>query len=113
MATFTRIQLVNQALRDLQVVGAGQEPDDEDFDVVDAKVDSLTDQLSADNICDVSDIDEIPGEWFDAIAQLLAVSCSTMFGLQIDGAKKEYFEQLLRRVTMARPSYEPAQADYY
>lgn len=113
MTTKTREELVNEALKNLQAVGAGQEPSDGDYDEVDAKVETLTDQLSADEVCDVSDLDEIPGEWFDALAELLANNCASKFGLQFSADKKEYFEKMLRRATASRASLEVLKTEYF
>ena len=113
MATKTREQLVNEALKNLQVVGAGQEPDDEDYDEVDDKVESLVAQLAADEVCDVADLSEIPAEWFDALAELLANSCATKFGLQYNADKKGFFEKMLRRATAPRATLEVLRTEYF
>lgn len=109
----TRIELVNEALKNLVIVGAGQEPDTEDFDEVDAKVDGLLAQLRVDEICFVANDDEIPDEWFDPIAELLANNCASKFGQQYSLDKKTVFEQLLRRLTASRTTYQPMQSEYF
>lgn len=111
--TKTRTQLVHEALKNLQAVGAGQTPDDEDYDEVNDKVDSLIAQLAADEVCDVDNDEEIPAEWFDALAELLANACSTKFGQQYSHEKRMSFEKMLRRTNSASPSYEVVETDYF
>ena len=113
MTTKTREELVNEALKNLQAVVAGNEPEDEDYDEVDGKVDTLVAQLAVDEICDVSDLDEIPAEWFDALAELLANNCSTKFGQQFSGDKKNFFEAMLKRANASKPSYETLATEYF
>jgi hypothetical protein len=111
--TKTRIQLVNEAMSKGMLVAAGQEPEDEDFEVVDGKVDALIAQLSVDQICEVSDDDAIPSEWFDALAALLANISASDFGKQFSADAKMYHESLLRRINSVRATFEPVQVDYY
>jgi hypothetical protein len=113
MTTKTREELVNEALKNMQAVDAGQEPEDEDYDEVDSRVDTLFAQLGADEICTIGNEEEIPGEWFDALAELLANVCATKFGMQFSADKKAYFEQMIRRVAQARASYETMTAEYF
>lgn len=113
MSTRTQDQLVDEAIRKLMVVGAGQSPDAEDQDLVDAKVAPLIDQLSADGICTISDPDHIPGEWFDAVASLLANLCAPDFGKPFSPDVRAYYEQGLLRTNMVQPTYEALRADYF
>jgi hypothetical protein len=113
MAIKTREQLVNEALKNLQAVGAGQSAAAEDYDEVDDKVESLVAQLSVDEVCDVTDLSEIPAEWFDALAELLANSCATKFGQQYSADKKMHFEKMLRRATAPRATLEVLRTDYF
>jgi hypothetical protein len=113
MTTKTRLQLVNKAIQKLQVVGSGQEAEDDDLGLIDDAFDTLVDQLAADSICEIADEDEIPGEWFDALAELLANSCAAEFGVEFNPVKKEFFEKRLRRVTASLPTYESTESEYY
>lgn len=113
MSTKTRAELVTEALQNLGAIGTGQAAEDDDEDFVDSKVDSLLSQLRVDQICDVSDEDEIPDEWFDSLGQLLANNCATKFGQPFDPAKKMMHESFLRRLTAARATYEPLRTTYY
>lgn len=98
-ATKTRTQLVNDALGKLMVVGSGQSPDAEDFDKVNAKVDGLILQLSADEVCEIANDDEIPTEWFDDLASLLANRCANDFGKAYSEDAKKIFEGHLTGMT--------------
>lgn len=109
----TRAELVSGALKSLFVVGAGQEPDAEDYDEADSKVNSLLSQLRADNICDIPEPNEIPAELFDALTELLANNCGPIFGIPWSADKKIGFEQLIRRTVASRPSYETLKVDYF
>lgn len=113
MATYTQDQLVDEAIRKLMVVGAGQSPDAEDQELVDGKVAALIDQLSADGICTISDPDAIPGEWFDAVASLLANLCAPDFGKPFSPDVCGYYEKRLTRTNATGPTYEALKVDYF
>lgn len=109
----TRVQLVNEALANLNEVGSGQSPEAEDQQYVDVKVDGLFAQLATDLIVSVDDEDAIPDEWFNPLAQLLANECATKFSQQYDPGKKAVFEAQLRRLAASRPTYEIQKAQYF
>lgn len=111
--TKTRTELVNEAASKLQAVGSGQSLAAEDGETIDAKVDPLLLQLSVDSIVDVTNDDEIPGEWFDAIACLLANLCADDFGKQYDPGKKTVYEAQLKKLTSSGPTYETLAVDYF
>lgn len=111
--TKTRIQLVNEAASKLQVVGSGQSLEAEDGETIDAKVDDLLLQLATDEIVSVTNTDEIPAAWFDAIASLLANICADDFGKAYDPGKVTFYEAKLRRLASARPTYETLQTTYF
>lgn len=113
MSTKTREELVNKALFNLEAVGSGQEPTDEDYDRVDEAVDPLIEQLEGDDICIISDLEEIPASHFLYLAELLANACASEFGKPFAADKKEYFETRLKRITSSRPSFEPLKTDYF
>lgn len=117
--TKTRSDLVNQALRNLEVIGAGQAPSAEDYTAVDAHVDATLAQLAARDIVTVGDADEIPVEWFQPLAVLLANDAAMEFGLsgvpQSASATNPVLaaESLLREMTYSRPTGEPLEIDYF
>ena len=81
MTTKTRNDLVRAALAKLQVLAAGQTPVAEDFDEMDGHVDATIAELDADDIVTVFDVEEIPVEWFEPIAVILADNAAFSFGL--------------------------------
>lgn len=79
--TRSRADLVTQALRILNVVPAGQSPDDEDYDMVDGFVEPLLARIDAESITTVDDPDAIPAAQFMDLAVLLAYDALSDFGL--------------------------------
>lgn len=89
--TFSREQLVTRALRVLNVVPAGQSPDDEDYDVVDALVEPLFARLNAEkityhvdaegNVTQLDDPEAVPAKAYMDVAVLLADASMGDFGL--------------------------------
>ena len=112
MATKSRAQLVNEALAKLGVIAAGQSAEADDFDVVDGKIESLVDQLSMDDICEVNP-EEIEAALFEAVASLLANISGQPFGVPYNDAVKTTFERQLIRLTAERPTRETLVADYF
>src|SRR5690349_19715092 len=119
MTTKTRQDLVNQALRNLQVLAAGQTADTEDFDSVNSHVDSMIAQLDARQIVSVPDDQDIPIEWFDPLAIILADESAMEFGipsLPVSPANPNprlAAEIKLREMTYTRPTGEHAPAEYF
>lgn len=119
MTTKTRADLVNQALRYLGVLAAGQTAATEDYDAVDGHVDGLTAQLQIREVCDVDNVDEIPVEWLAPLAVLLADDAAMEFGLAGVPASPSNpnpvltAETRLRELNYSRPTYEAQRADYF
>jgi Tfp pilus assembly protein PilW len=114
MATKTRNDLVNQALRNLGVLAAGQTADAEDFQAADGHVDQVIASLSARDIVTVDDDD-----WFDPLAVLVADDAAMEFGLPGVPASSSDpnpvldAENRLRLMVRGRPTYEPLKVDYF
>ena len=97
----TRDQLIDEALVNLFADGgAGQAPDAESQATVDRKVDGLLAELRTRDICNVVNEQQIPAEWFNPLAELLANECATAFGAQKSAALRE--EAMARLKDMAR-----------
>lgn len=117
--TRTRRDLVNEALMNLGILAAGQDPSAEDFDAVDGKVDALVAWLEAVDIIDIDEIDQIQPEWFGPLAVLLADEAALEFGLpgvprppgQAD--PKDIAIDKLRLTTYGRPTYERLKQEYF
>jgi hypothetical protein len=117
--TRTRNDLVNEALANLGILAAGQDPAAEDFQAVDGKVDALVAWLEAVDIIDIDDIDQIVPEWFGPLAVLLADEAALMFGLpgvphpQGEPDPTVVAIDKLRLTTYGRPTYERLRGEYF
>ena len=119
MHTRSRNDLVSQALANLGILAAGQQPNAEDFDAVDNMLDQLRAWLEETEILTIDNIDEIPPEFFNPLAVLLADDAALMFGLpgvppsQSNPAPRQNAIDNIRLVTYARPTYERAKTEYF
>ncbi len=100
----TRDQLIDEALTNLFADGgAGQAPDAESQAIVDRKVDGLFAELRARAICNVVNDEQIPAEWFNPLAELLANECATAFGAQKSAALREDAMERLKDMARNEP----------
>jgi hypothetical protein len=110
--TRSRQQLVDRALRILGVVPAGQTPDADDREVVDAFVVPLLARLDGEGITTIPDPEAIPAAQFLDVAILLAAAAAADFGLaalpQDDPTKSEI---RLRTIVSVGPTMETVE-DY-
>lgn len=111
--TKTRAALIRAAAEKLNIVGTGQSLEAEYSERIDSYVDPLFAQLAVDDICLVVDDAQIPTEWFDALAGLLANMSASIAGKDFDPNVKEYYELRLRRLTSSGPSYGVQEAEYF
>jgi hypothetical protein len=115
----TRRELVNEALEQLGIVGAGQTPNAEDFETVDHKVDQLVLYLEAIDLVSIEDIDEIPAEIFQALAVLLADECALKFGMPgvptsaSNPNPVQAAQDRIKLVTYGKPTYENQRTEYF
>jgi hypothetical protein len=116
----TRNDLVNEALMNLGVLAAGQSPDAEDFAAVNGKVDALYARLEHQDIIDLDNsVDEIPSEIFNQLAVILADDAALEFGLagvppsQSNPNPVAAAIDSIRRVTYARPTYQPLRTEWF
>jgi hypothetical protein len=125
----TSIDLVTEALANLGVLVAGQTADVEDFNYVNEKLDAIFRKLNALEICVVPDPDNIPGEWFSDLADIVAGETCTKFGVSTDDYNKLIMKGLggvqgvdvgfgaaaksLRAINRGRPTREIIQTDYF
>lgn len=111
--TKTRTELVREAADKLSIVGTGQALEAEYAEKLDNNVDPLFMQLATDGICTVVNDNNIPSEWFDALAGLLANVSAVVGGKTFDPQIKDYYELRLRRLTSSGPSYVVQEAEYF
>lgn len=121
----TRAELVHRALSEMGRLYAGEAPAAEDYAAVDGLVDPMTDQLAADDVVYVGDITQIEPAYFLSLGRLLAVIAAPSFGTDaiqtiltrnradnLD-ALTEREQAMLRRVSVSRPTYQPAVGVYF
>ena len=119
MATKTRSDLIEQALKVLGVLAAGQSAEAEDFDAVDDYIDSLLAELSARDLVTVDDPEAIDETVFLPVSILLAGEACQEFGLASLPTSPQNpdpiaaAEKRLREVLYARPTGEPQRSEYY
>jgi hypothetical protein len=127
--TRTLNDLITEALANLGVLVAGQVPDPEDFAYVNEKTDAVFRKIAALEITWVPDPQNIPGEWFSDLADILAGECCTKFGVTNDDYAKLINKGLggvqgvdvgmgaaaksLRMMNRGRPTREILQTDYF
>ncbi len=95
--TKTREELITQAAEEMLLIASGQSLVSDDQQLIDSRVDGLFAELSARRVCTVTDATQIPIEWCDALALLLANACASAFGRQrMDGQTRDAIEDRLR-----------------
>ena len=76
----TSADLVLEALANLGIIAVGQTVSPEDFSAVNSKIDGIFRKLAALEIVYVADGGNIPGEWFNDLADIVAGECAMKFG---------------------------------
>lgn len=117
--------LITETLANLGVLAPGQAVDNEDFQYVAEKLDSLFRTLAFLDICYVSDPNNIPGEWFASLADIMAGECATKFGSNTEDYTRLKQQGLgippgagaaamaLKQITRGRPTYERLRVEYF
>jgi hypothetical protein len=113
ITTKTRTELVLEAAVKLKIVGTGQSLDADYNDRIDKNVDPMFMQLANDGICEVVNDQQIPSEWFDSLAGLLANISASVGGISFDPQVKLFYEGMLRRVTAKGPQYTVMENEYF
>lgn len=109
--SYTRRNLVDQALRDLGVLPANATPSAADVATVDAKVDDVLERLDVLGLASVPDPEEIDNKLFMPIAIFLADACKAEFGgATLDVAAAEF---LLRRMAAVGPDYSVRSGEFF
>lgn len=114
----TQTDLVNETLKNLGVMAAGNSADPEDFNYVLEKVDPVIRMLAGIDVCYIGDTNNIPGELFSALADVMADQCSSKFGSTPEDRAALNAKGLgtppgtgsgamiLRQINRGRPTYE-------
>lgn len=119
MATIrSRRDLVLRTLDVLGVSAVGQSPAAEDIAAVDAQVDAVLGKLAGLEVVYVADADEIPAEFFNPLADILAFAVCVDFG--IGDAEKATMQANdaqaradLRFMNRGRPTGQRMVAEYF
>ncbi len=109
----TRSQLLERAAKDLGIIEPGETLSTEDAETFDGLVDPLVATLAADEIVFIANTEEIELEFFLPLARLLANIAGPDFGSPINEDAKRADEQILRRITSTRPTYQPLISEYF
>jgi hypothetical protein len=116
--------LVTATLARLGVLAPGQSVDPEDTAYVTAEIDSIFRMLNDLEIVSLPDPNNIPGQWFTSLADILAGECATKFGSSPDDYAKLKKQGLgepagsgaaamaLKAMTRGRPTYETLRVHY-
>jgi hypothetical protein len=121
----TSSDLVLQVLSNTGVLAVGQNIDVDDFAIVNNKLDSIIRKLAGLEIVYVADINNIPGAWFDDLADIVSGECASALGIVADEYTKLVNKglggaagtnvmigagtaaQSLKIMTRGRPTFEP------
>jgi hypothetical protein len=116
----TQNDLVTETLKNLGVLAAGNAADPEDFNYVNEKVDPVIRMIAGLDICYIGNPDQIPGELFAALADVMAGECCSKFGSTPEDRAALTAKGLgvppgtgagaviLRQQSRGRPTYETA-----
>jgi hypothetical protein len=119
----TQTDLILETLKNLGVLTAGNAADPEDNAYVLEKVDPTIRLLAGLDICYIGDPNQIPGELFSPLADVMAGECSSKFGSTPDDRRALIAKglggadsgvplgagsgaQALRQINRGRPTYE-------
>lgn len=83
-STQNHTTLINEVLANLGVLAAGQPVDPEDFNYVLTRLDPIFRMLNSMEICAVPDQDNIPGDIFESLVDIVSGECAAKFGSQAD-----------------------------
>lgn len=116
--------LVTATLARLGVLAPGQAQDPEDTAYVTAEIDSIFRMLNDLDIVALPDPNNIPGQWFAPLADILAGECATKFGSNDNDYAKLKKQGLgepagtgsgamaLKAMTRGRPTFEALRVEY-
>lgn len=116
MATKTRRDLVEQALKNLGVIASGQTPSAEDVARMDAYVDPVLEELEEVGTIEVDDDEAIPAAWFLPLSYVLTGAAASDFGSHNDPRVillADRGEKRLHALMMTKPTYNRAKSEYF
>lgn len=125
MTDKTTQNLIYRAMTELGRLYEGEAPTASDYATVLALVEPLVEQLNAEEVVYIDDIDAIDPKFFLPLARLLAIAASGSFGVEatatlIGRTNSQNINQLearerqtLRRINATRATGETLKATYY
>src|SRR5690242_5766151 len=110
--TQTSADLVNRILSDLNVVGLGQTPSDEDFATVAARITTIAAELTARGITYLPDVDSIDDTLYEPLVELMTAKIGTSYGRPApDPATILMLEERLKEVSRPAATRRTLQTD--
>lgn len=112
----TRAELVYQTLRNLGALPIGQDPNDEDYTLVDELLEPARAMLRERDIYDWVDIDVVPDEAYIPLAHVMAAYSASSFGQHEDNRLMELGglgETHLQTIQSERPHYTTLKVDFF
>lgn len=109
----TKLELINRALVELGVIGAGQTAAAEDVALVDGDIDPVMSDLATRNIWVWGDPDEYDDDAFIHLAKILAFSVARAFGATPDENTRLNAETRLRLLDRPVLSGQNQSVEYY
>jgi len=114
----TRADLIRQTLIEIEVLGAGQSVEVEDFETVDSFIDPVLETLTAMEIVTVSDPEAIELSVFIPVSKILGREVAPSFG--VTGAElrdvvavADMAEKQLKRMKSTRATSETVSVDHF
>lgn len=125
----SQADLITKVLGNLGVLAVGQGQDPEDTAIVQNNLDSIFRKIAGLEICFVSDPNNIPGEWFVDLADIVAGELCTQFGSSPEDFAKLVNKGLggingvdvgfgaaaksLRAISRGKPTFERLRVEYF
>lgn len=106
----TRAELIYQTLRNLGALPIGQDPSDEDYNLVNDLIEPVSAMLRERDIYFLVDPDVIPDEAYISLAHVMAAYSASSFGQQSDNRIMELGsvgERQLQEIQSEVPHYTP------
>jgi hypothetical protein len=112
----TRVELVYQTLRNLGALPMGQDPSDEDYNLVNDLIEPVQAMLRERDVYFLTDADVIPDEAYISLAHVMAAYSASSFGQQADNrimALGDIGERHLQTMQSEQPHYTTLQIQAY
>ena len=125
MTTFSEQDLIYEVLSSMSRRDSGEAPSSDDYDECLRIAEAVVEQLVADRVVFIDDIDSIDGSVFLPLARRVACDCVGKFGnsamqsllantrsSSVDSLQARE-EQTLKRISSQWPTYRPIRAEFF